>query len=193
MMLEGFFVTPETRARQAYRTDPLYRRTFPLLLAIVATVILTGVGKVVGHVYESGQADQRRELAGREDGIAKEQTALQPVVNRIAALAALRKRIEKRTPAARILAALEAAAKQCPNICLREVNLESASDEKSPTDLDRWNIKVQAVTRVPDLQTVSDFRDALNRGLSGGAVNLSEQPNLAQAEPQFSLQGQYPR
>ena len=78
-------------------------------------------------------------------------------------------------------------------MCVHQIQLESTSDEKNVADIDRWSLTVQAVTRVPDRQVISDFREALSRELTQASVVISEQPNFALAQPQFSLQVQYPR
>lgn len=193
MIKEGFFVTEATRGRQAYRTEPFYRHTFTLLLAIGASVLITSALFATVKVWENGQVDERNRLAGQEAQVRQEEDKLRPTQGRIEALTALRNRIEKRTPAARMLAAVEAAVARCPNVCLHQVDLESASDERNPADIDRWTLQVHAVTRVPDRQVISDFREALGRELGQASVSILEQPNFALAQPQFSLQVQYPR
>ena len=193
MIKEGLFVTEPTRTRQGYRTEPLYRHTFTLLLAIGASVLVTAALFAMVKVWENGQMDVQRDLASKESQVHQDEDKLRPTKGRIEALAALRNRIEKRTPAARMLAAVEAAIAKCPNVCLRQIQLESASDEKNTSDIDRWSLLVQAVTRVPDRQVISDFRDALGRELGQASVGILEQPNFALAQPQFSLQVQYPR
>src|SRR4051794_7067218 len=107
MIREGFFVSPGTMVRQGYRTEPFYQRTFMLLLAIGMTLLLTGAGMIAGKVFENRQTAERQRLAGQEAGLVKEEERLQPTISRITALSAFRPRIEKRTPAARVLWALE--------------------------------------------------------------------------------------
>ena len=193
MIKEGLFVSAKTRTRQGYRTEPFYRHTFTLLLGIGASLLVTAALFAAVKVWANGQIDEQNRLAAQEAEVRKEEDKLRPTNARISALANLRDRIEKRTPAARMLAAVEVAVAKCPNICVRQIQLESTSDEKNPADIDRWSLLVQAVTRVPDRQVISDFREALGRELTLGSVAISEQPNFALAQPQFSLQVQYPR
>lgn len=193
MIKEGLFVSQLTRTRQGYRTEPFYRHTFTLLLAIGASLLVTAVLFVAVKAWENGQIEQQNGLASRETQLRADEDRLRPTQVRIEALSTLRNRIEKRTPAARMLAAVEAALAKCPNVCLRQVQLESTSDDKNPADIDRWSLLVQAVARVPDRQVISDFREALGRELGQASVVISEQPNFTLAQPQFSLQVQYPR
>jgi hypothetical protein len=193
MIKEGLFVTELTRTRQGYRTEPFYRHTFTLLLAMGASVLVTTALFALVKVWENGQIDEQNRLAAQESQLRQDEDKLRPTQGRIEALVALRNRIEKRTPAARMLAAVEAALARCPNVCLHQVQLESASDDKNAADIDRWSLLVQAVTRVPDRQVISDFREALGRELGQASVVISEQPNFMLAQPQFSLQVQYPR
>ena len=193
MIREGFFVTEGIRTRQAYRTEPFYRHTFTLLLAIGGSVLITMALFVMVKIWEGGQIEEQNGLASQETQVRQDEDKLRPTQGRIEALAALRNRIEKRTPAARMLAAVEVAIAKCPNVCLRQIQLESASDEKNTSDIDRWSLVIQAVTRVPDRQVISDFREALGGELGQASVGILEQPNFALAQPQFSLQVQYPR
>jgi seryl-tRNA(Sec) selenium transferase len=193
MIREGLFVSESTRTRQGYRTERFYRHTFTLLLAIGASVLVTAALFVTLKIWESGQIEEQSRLASQESQLHQDEDRLRPTQARIEALAALRNRIEKRTPAARMLAAVEAALARCPNVCLHQVQLESTSDDKNPADIDRWSLLVQAVTRIPDRQVISDFREALGRELGQASVVISEQPNFMLAQPQFSLQVQYPR
>ena len=193
MVKEGFFVTEPTRVRQGYRTEPLYRHTFTLLLVIAASAVVTVLLLLFVHVLEAGQAEDEARVAAQESQVRQEEDKLHPVTVRIEALAALRNRIEKRTPATRILAAVEAAVAASPDVCVRQINLESASDERNPADIDRWSLQVQAVTRVPDRQVISGFRAALSKELGRASVSISEPPNFALPQPPFSLQAQYPR
>ncbi|MBV9997673.1 MAG: hypothetical protein JO015_01035 [Verrucomicrobia bacterium] len=193
MIKEGLFVTESTRIRQAYRTEPFYRHTFTLLLVIGVSLLVTAALFATLKVWENGQSEEQSRLASQESQLRQDEDKLRPTQGRIEALAALRNRIEKRTPAARMLAAVEAALAKCPNICLHQVQLESASDEKNPADIDRWSLMIQAFTRIPERQVISDFREALGRELGQASVVISEQPNFALAQPQFSLQVQYPR
>jgi hypothetical protein len=193
MIKEGLFVTELTWTRQGYRTEPFYRHTFTLLLGIGASILVTAAVFAMVKAWENGQIDKQNRLAAQEAQVRQDEDKLRPTNARISELVTLRNRIEKRTPAARMLAAVEAAAAKCPNVCVRQIELESASDEKTPADIDRWSLLVQAVTRVPDRQVISDFREALGRELGQASVVISEQPNFALAQPQFSLQVQYPR
>jgi hypothetical protein len=193
MIKEGLFVTESTRTRQAYRAEPFYRHTFTLLLAIGASILITAALFAMVKTWQNGQIDEQIRLASQETQVRQDEDNLRPSQGRIEALAALRNRIEKRTPAARMLAAVEAALARCPNVCLHQVQLESTSDEKIPEDIDRWSLLIQAITRVPDRQVISDFREALGRELGQASVVISEQPNFMLAQPQFSLQVQYPR
>lgn len=193
MIKEGLFVTESTRIRQGYRTEPLYRHTFTLLLAIGASILVTAAFFATLKTWENGEIDEQNHLDSQETQLRQDEDKLRPTQGRIEALATLRTRIERRTPAARMLAAVEAALARCPNVCLHQVQLESASDDKNSADIDRWSLLVQAVTRVPDRQVISDFREALGRELGQVSVVISEQPNFALAQPQFSLQVQYPR
>lgn len=193
MIKEGLFVTELTRTRQGYRTEPIYRHTFTLLLGIGASILVTAGLFMAVKFWENGQIDEQNRLAAQETQVRQDEDKLRPTNARISALVTLRNRIEKRTPAARMLAAVEAAVAKCPNVCLRQIQLESASDEKNPADIDRWSLLVQAVTRIPDRQVIADFREALGKELGQASVIISEQPNFALAQPQFSLQVQYPR
>jgi hypothetical protein len=193
MIREGLFISESTRTRQGYRTEPFYRHTFTLLLAIGASLLVTAVLFMAVKAWENGQIEEQNGLASRETQLRTDEDKMRPTQARIEALSTLRNRIEKRTPAARMLAAVEAALAKCPNVCLRQVQLESTSDDKNPADIDRWNLLVQAVTRIPDRQVISDFREALGRELGQVSVVISEQPNFTLAQPQFSLQVQYPR
>src|SRR5689334_5517989 len=121
MIKEGLFVTEATRTRQGYRTEPFYRQTFTLLLAMGASVVLTvlawaGVGMVQGQAI-----DEANRLAAQENQVHQEEDRLHPTTDRIETLAALKNRIEKRVPAVRMLAAVEAALAASPNVCLRQV------------------------------------------------------------------------
>ncbi|MBV8899418.1 MAG: hypothetical protein JOY92_04820 [Verrucomicrobia bacterium] len=193
MIKEGLFITASTRTRQGYRTEPFYRHTFTLLLAIGSSILITAALFMAVKAWENSQIEEQNGLAARESQLHLDEDKLRPTQARIEALTSLRTRIERRTPAARMLAAVEAALAKCPNVCLRQVELESTSDDKSPADIDRWSLLVQAVTRIPDRQVISDFREALGRELGQASVVISEQPNLTLAQPQFSLQVQYPR
>jgi hypothetical protein len=193
MIKEGLFVTELTRTRQGYRTEPFYRHTFTLLLGIGASVLITAAVFAAVKVWENGQIVEQNRLAAQETQVRQDEDKLRPTNARIGALVTLRNRIEKRTPAARMLAAVEAAVAKCPNVCLRQIQLESASDEKNPADIDRWSLLVQAVARVPDRQVIADFREALGKELGQASVVISELPNFALAQPPFSLQVQYPR
>ena len=193
MIAEGLFVTESTRTRQGYRTEPFYRHTFTLLLAIGASFLLAAALFALAKVWDNEQIEEQNRLAVQETQLRQDEDKLRPTQGRVEALVALRSRIEKRTPAARMLAAVESALARCPNVCLHQVQLESASDDKNPADIDRWSLLVQAVTRVPDRQVISDFREALSRELGQASVVISEQPNFMLAQPQFSLQVQYPR
>ena len=193
MIREGFFVTQQTRTRQSYRVEPLYRHTFTVLAAIGGSILLTVLVICAGKFFEGAVSEQQNQLAGQEAEINKEEDRQKPVVDKITALGVLRRRIEKRTPASRVLSVIESAVLSSPNICLRQIDLESTSDEKKAADIDHWTILIQAVTRATDRQTISDFKDLLAKEFNGAPVGIIEQPNLSQAQPRFSLQIQYPQ
>jgi hypothetical protein len=197
MVAYGLFTSRGERNRQLYRSDKLYRGTFTIVVIVAVAQVFVVAAASALLIAEKRMDPETRALEVRLTRLVGEEEQHAPLLRKLGILTSLKRLIENRTPATRLISNIEEAFLANEQVGLIELKLSNHFDPNDPNSKDDFTILITGAIKVTSLLptvVLTDFTKILQEKLPKGAkVEIAKNAVVqgAEAFARFDLKIHY--